>query len=96
MKKHFGGVLLGLLLGFSLSMTASAAIDLNKATQSELEAVKGLGPVKAKAIMAYRDKHGVFKSLDELSNVKGMGKATIEKLKGELAVGSGSPAANKK
>ena len=62
-----------------------AAVDINTATQSELESVKGLGPAKAKAIIAYREKNGAFKTLDELDNVKGFGKASIEKLRGELS-----------
>ncbi|TXT21263.1 MAG: competence protein ComEA [bacterium] len=49
MKKWFGGLLAGLL--FSLS--AWAAVDINTATQSELEAVKGIGPAKAKAIVEH-------------------------------------------
>jgi competence protein ComEA len=61
-------------------------VNINTATQSELEAVKGLGPSKAKAIITYREANGGFKSLDELDNVKGFGKASIEKLQGELMV----------
>lgn len=67
---------------------AFAAVNINTATQADLEAVKGLGPAKAKAIIAYREAHGKFKSVDELDNVKGFGKASVEKLKGELSVGS--------
>jgi len=63
-----------------------AAVNINTATQSELEAVKGLGPAKAKAIITYRDQNGRFKSLDDLDKVKGFGKATVEKLRGDLSV----------
>jgi competence protein ComEA len=69
-----------------MAFPAFAAVNINTATQSELEAVKGLGPSKAKAIITYREANGGFKSLDELDNVKGFGKASIEKLHGELAV----------
>lgn len=65
-----------------------AALNLNTATQSELEGVKGLGPEKSKAIIKYRETHGNFKSLDDLDNVKGFGKANVEKMRGELTVGS--------
>ena len=75
-------VLVGLM-----GLPAFAAVNINTATQSELEAVKGLGPSKAKAIITYREVHGNFKSLDELDNVKGFGSASVEKLKGELSVG---------
>ena len=77
-----------LVVGGLMMSSAFAAVNINSATQSELEAVKGLGPAKAKAIITYREAHGNFKSLDELDNVKGFGSASIEKLKGELSVGS--------
>lgn len=76
-------VLVGLM-----ALPAFAAVNINTATQSELEVVKGLGPAKAKAIIAYRESNGKFKDLDDLDNVKGFGKASIEKLKDELSVGS--------
>ncbi|HRK78152.1 MAG TPA: helix-hairpin-helix domain-containing protein [Thiobacillus sp.] len=75
-------VLLGLMV-----LPAFAAVNINTATQSELEVVKGLGPAKAKAIIMYREANGNFKHLDELDNVKGFGKASIDKLKEELSVG---------
>jgi competence protein ComEA len=71
-------------------LPAFAAVNLNTATQSELEAVKGLGPAKARAIIEYRETNGNFKNLDDLDNVKGFGKSSIEKLKEELTVGSGN------
>ncbi|MHB1023480.1 MAG: ComEA family DNA-binding protein [Acidobacteriaceae bacterium] len=76
-----------LVIGGLMVSSAFAAVNINSATQSELEAVKGLGPAKAKAIIAYREAHGNFKSLDDLDNVKGFGRASVEKLKGELSVG---------
>lgn len=81
-------VLAVLLIGGLLGLPVMAAVNINTATQSELEAVKGLGPAKAKAIIAYREAHGNFKNLGELDNVKGFGGASIEKLKGELSVGT--------
>lgn len=86
MKKLIGGML---VLAGLIAFPAWAAININTASQSELEAVKGLGPAKAKAIITYREStKGGFKSLDELDNVKGFGKASIEKLKGDLSVGT--------
>ncbi len=52
MKKLIGALL------FLLSTSVWAAVDINTATQSELEAVRGLGPSKAKAIIAYRETNG--------------------------------------
>lgn len=85
MKNLIGSML---ILAALVAFPAYAAVDINTATQSELEAVKGLGPAKAKAIITYRESKGGFKTLDELDNVKGFGKASIDKLKADLAVGS--------
>ncbi len=80
--------LLGSVLGIigMMALPAFAAVNINTATQSELEAVRGVGPAKAKAIISYREANGGFKSVDELDSVKGFGKASIDKLKGELSV----------
>lgn len=85
MKKLYRSLvaLLGLMV-----LPAFAVVNINTATQSELEVVKGLGPAKAKAIIMYREANGNFKHLDELDKVKGFGKASIDKLKEELSVGS--------
>ncbi len=66
---------------------ASAVVDLNAATQTELETLKGIGPAKAKAIIDYRDKNGPFKSVDDLDNVKGFGKKSVDKLRPDITVG---------
>lgn len=85
MKKLIGGML---VLAGMIAFPAFAMVNINTATLSELEAVKGLGPAKAKAIISYREANGGFKSLDELDNVKGFGKASVDKLKGELSIGA--------
>lgn len=84
--KKMGKMLLMLVAGL-MTLPAFAALNINTATQSELEAVKGLGPTKAQSIIAYREANGNFKSVEDLDKVKGFGKASIEKLKGELTVG---------
>ena len=88
MKKLIGGIILSLLM----AVPAFAVVDLNTATQAELEAVKGIGPNKAKSIIDHRDKYGPFKSVEELAKVKGFGKASVTKLKNEFSVGTGKPA----
>jgi len=82
------------LAGFSSS--ALAAVNLNTASKSELESIKGVGPSKADAIIAYRTKTP-FKSVDDLDNVKGFGKKSIDKIRTEVTVGGAAkPAAEKK
>lgn len=66
---------------------AGTPVDLNSANQAQLETVNGVGPVKAKAIIEYRTKHGPFKSVDDLQKVTGFGKKSVDKLRGEVAVG---------
>jgi len=78
------------VLASLIAFPVFAAVNINTATQSELESVKGLGPAKAQAIIQHREANGNFKSLDELDNVKGFGKASIDKMKGELSVGPGN------
>ncbi|TOZ21520.1 competence protein ComE, partial [Burkholderia pseudomallei] len=68
--------LLMLVVALSLSLTAAlaAAVEVNTADQAALESVKGLGPVKSKAIIDERAKNGPFKDADDLANrVKGLG-----------------------
>ena len=79
--------ILSLLTAFLLNTSAAAAIDINSATQSELETIKGIGPTKAKIIVEYRQKNGPFKNLNALANVKGFGNASVAKIKHELTVG---------
>lgn len=75
-----------LLLVGMIAFPVLAAVNINTATQSQLEAVRGLGPAKAKSIIEYREANGSFKALEDLDKVKGFGKATIEKLRSELSV----------
>ena len=55
-------------------------VNLNTASQSELEALPQVGPVTAQAILAWRDQHGGFSSVDELLEVDGIGDATLGQL----------------
>ena len=49
-----------------------------------------LGEAKAKAIVAYREEYGGFKTMDELSNVKGIGSSIIEAIKDYIKIGTGT------
>lgn len=63
------------ILGFSMLF---AAVDINTASKDELSSLSGIGASKAELIVEHR-KSNCFKSVDELSLVKGIGDKTIEK-----------------
>jgi competence protein ComEA len=83
-------LLLMFTLLFALIGNVFAAVDINTASESELDGLKGIGPVKAKAIAAYRKANGPFKSVDDLAKVKGIGKATVDGLRKDVTVAGGS------
>lgn len=73
---------------------ALAALDLNTATEAELDALPGVGPSRAQAIIDYRRTHGPFVSVDDLRSVKGIGDKTFADLRPLLVVAPPSPAAS--
>jgi competence protein ComEA len=71
----------------------SGLIDLNSASQSELENLPGIGPVLAGRIVAYRQANGPFLKAEDLLGVEGIGPSILEKIDGLVTVGGavGSP-----
>ena len=61
-------------------------IDINRAEPWLLEALPGIGEVKAQAIVGYRNEHGPFKIIEDLLKVSGIGPATFEKIKDYITV----------
>lgn len=67
----------------------AAAVDLNSADAGTLaEELTGVGEVRAEAIIKYREDHGPFESVGELTEVRGIGSATLEKNRDSLALGA--------
>ena len=64
----------------------SGPLDINTATQAQLEALDGIGETKARAIIEYRDSHGKFGSVDQLTRVEGIGQATLDKIREQICV----------
>lgn len=60
---------------------ATGIVNINEASESELEALPGVGPATAKAIVDYRTQNGRFRSVDDLLNVRGIGPAKLEQIK---------------
>lgn len=83
LKKLF----IALLASFALMSMAFAAVDLNTATQAQLESLTGIGPAKAKDIIDFRTKNGPFKSAEDIMKVPGIKEGTYAKIKTEVSVG---------
>ncbi|MBS7217877.1 MAG: ComEA family DNA-binding protein [Oscillospiraceae bacterium] len=63
------------------SLLEGEVIDLNTAAPKDLERLPGIGPAKAEAIASYRAEHGPFRTIDQLTEVSGIGDATLEALR---------------
>jgi len=63
-------------------------ININTADIDTLVKLPGIGEVKAKAVIQYREQNGPFKSIEEIKNVKGIGEATFLKIKDRIRVGT--------
>lgn len=64
----------------------AALLDLNTATSAQLEAIPGIGPALAGAIIAERDRRGGFRSVNELREVRGIGEARFADLRARVTV----------
>jgi len=87
--RSFVSLLVSMAMLMSLHVYAGPPVDINTADAATLaSAITGVGEKKAATIVAYRDAHGPFARVEDLSNVKGIGPGTIEKNRQNLAVGS--------
>ncbi|MBM7620337.1 competence protein ComEA [Bacillus tianshenii] len=59
-------------------------VNINTATEEELTTLSGIGPSKAQAIIEYREENGLFKSVDDMLNVTGIGEKSLEKIRDEI------------
>jgi len=66
------------------------SININTASQKELERLPRIGPATAQSIIEYREQHGPFKSIEELTKVKRIGPKTLELVAPFVTVGSDS------
>ena len=65
---------------------AGELIDINTATAKEFERLSGIGPQIAGRIVAYREQHGAFKRVDDITKVRGIGPKTLERLRPHLTM----------
>jgi competence protein ComEA len=71
------------------------AVDLNRASARELDALPGIGPVLAARIIAHRQQHGPFASRDELLAVRGIGPRLLARLAPRIRAGRDGPSARR-
>ena len=64
----------------------SNKISLNNASKEELMTLNGIGESKANAIIEYRNNNGLFKQIEDITNVKGIGNSVYEKIKDRLTL----------
>lgn len=77
----------GAATGTSATSGAETLVNLNTATDAELQTLSGIGPKKSADIIAYREQNGDFKSIEDLKNVSGIGDKTFEALAPLVTVG---------
>jgi competence protein ComEA len=65
---------------------AAALININTASHEELVTLKGIGDTYAARIIAYRNEHGPFKTIEDIEEVKGIGPATFANIKDSITV----------
>ncbi len=70
----------------SADSTSAGKIDINRAVAADLEALPGIGPVKARAIVEYRIRNGPFAKASDIQNVTGIGPKTFERIAPLLTV----------
>jgi len=86
MRKLITALMLSLALGLAAAASAGP-VNINTADAKTLaKELDGVGAARAKAIIEYREKHGAFKSADDLKKVVGIGPATVERNRAKIVV----------
>ena len=81
-------LLLGLFLALTGSLSWAGPVNINTADAATMaRELKGIGEKRAQAIIEYRQKHGPFKTADELALVKGIGASVIAKNREFIRIG---------
>jgi len=86
--KLFQAIFVSLFIALASLAVQADPVDINTANAMVIsKTLKGIGLKKAQAIVAYREKHGKFKTVDDLAKVQGIGKKTIALNKSNLTIG---------
>ncbi|CAK0780562.1 competence protein ComEA [Gammaproteobacteria bacterium] len=77
-----------ILMGLS-GLAFGASVDINSADATSIaKAIDGVGPVKAQAIVSYREKNGPFATVDDLTKVKGISKKIVDNNRANMTAGA--------
>jgi competence protein ComEA len=68
------------------NLSQNNLVNINKASESELQTLPGIGPSKALAIIEYRDTNGGFQTVDDIKKISGIGEKTFEKLEPHISI----------
>ena len=74
------------LLSLPVTLFAEGVVDINTADKETLMTLSGIGKAFAERIIDYREQHGGFRSVQELTDIRGIGPSLIEKNKDALTV----------
>ncbi|MDH4056593.1 MAG: helix-hairpin-helix domain-containing protein [Gammaproteobacteria bacterium] len=81
------GLVVALVLLSMSTLVLAGQVDINTADAETISAeLNGIGLAKAKAIVEYREKHGPFRSADDLTLVKGIGEKTVERNRSDIQI----------
>lgn len=96
MRNKLVAAALALALAVPGLLLAATPVNINQADAAAIaKSLDGIGQARAEAIVAWREAHGPFKKADDLTHVKGIGKATIERNRAAILLaddGSAAPA----
>ena len=74
-------------MALCLSLHAATPVNVNTADAATIaKALDGIGPAKAAAIVAWREEHGPFKTVDEVGQVKGVGASTLDRNRAAILI----------
>lgn len=85
--KHLKSIIFGIILSLGAGLAYAGPVNINTATADSLAVnIKGIGKKKAEAIIAYRQEHGPFKVVEDITKVKGIGKKLLENNRKNLLI----------
>ena len=73
-------------ISYSPTTSNSSKININKASQTELETIPGIGPSTALKIINYRKENGKFNSIEDIKNISGIGDSKFEQIKEYISI----------